>query len=594
MLAMEKKAMDAEEAPGAREAPECNSEAHQLRGETEGGLAAAVACVAAMYARSEGPGLTAFSDGGERPVAERLALLPRIPKRRGASEEGRRLQPILEMEEELLAEAVEGPAVDAATEARLLGEPLPEALPMAVDDALEVRSEAAVAELMSTVAGQRTEAAPPRNRRGVRPEPIGREGTLEVTDPLPPPPASAPRENWDADPPQSSARLLQGMRERDPAFGGVARIRPNREPVRCIPPAGYREDEIRREEEARAGTGRRRKKKKNRGMNLDKSNFVSLLFDAEPVGCVRDAAAEAPVAPPLVAVSTPPQAGCVRDVAAEAPVAPPLVAISAPPPVRPALRATRGVSRTVREEGARPKPTPNPAPPRREEEPGEPKRRRRCGKWLTSDGCRKRGSQFGGLVPVALDRSLDPPSYACFNCGNRGHTMKHCPESWRGTVCYNCGRRGMTLRTCDRCGPAHLAYLADKKEERLAQSGAADLAPSAATPPPEPMEVVGERKGPKRKTRRSKRKGKVPVLQSTPTPSGTAVEAASTSSAATSGPSGPAQEVGGSSGVRKAVIDELLGGLPAPLRDEVHLAWREMGLCSSDPLAESQPGEEPD
>ena len=32
---------------------------------TEGGLAAAVACVAAMYARGAGPGLTAFSDGGK-------------------------------------------------------------------------------------------------------------------------------------------------------------------------------------------------------------------------------------------------------------------------------------------------------------------------------------------------------------------------------------------------------------------------------------------------------------------------------------------------------------------------------------------------
>ena len=68
VLEMEEKAMDAEEAPGAREASECTSEAHQLRTKTEGGLAA----------RGEGPGLTAFSDRGERPVAERLALLPRI------------------------------------------------------------------------------------------------------------------------------------------------------------------------------------------------------------------------------------------------------------------------------------------------------------------------------------------------------------------------------------------------------------------------------------------------------------------------------------------------------------------------------------
>ena len=590
--------MDAEEAQGAREAPGCDSEAHQLRTETEGGLTAAVACVAAMYARSEGPGLTAFSDGGERPVAERLALLPRIPKRRGASKGEKRLQTIPELEEELLAEAVEGPAVDAVTEARLLGEPLPEALPMAVDDALEVRSEAAVEELMSTVAGQQTEATPPRNRRGVRPEPIGREGTLETSDPLPPPSASVPEENWDADPPQSAAQLLQGMRERDPAFGGVARIRPNRDPARSIPPAGYREDEIRQEEEARAGTGRKKKKKKSKGMNLRKENFVSMLFDAEPVGCVRAVTAEAPIASSVVAASAPPPAESVRDAAAEAPVAPQPVAVSAPPPARPVLRATRGVSRTVRDEGSRPKPKPKPAPPKREGESGEPKNKRGCGKWLTSDGCRKRGSQFGGLVPVALDRSVDPPPYACFNCGNRGHTMKHCPESWRGTVCYNCGRRGMTMRTCDRCSLAHRAFLAERKEKSLLQSRATapPTAPSTtmAVPPPEPMEVAEEKEGPKRKTRRSKRKGKAPSLPSTPTPSGAAVVAASTSAAATSTPSGSVQEIGGSSGARQAVIDELLGGLPAPLRDEVHLAWREMGLCSSAPLAESQPGEEPD
>ena len=110
--------------------------------------------------------------------------------------------------------------------------------------------------------------------------------------------------------------------------------------------------------------------------------------------------------------------------------------------------------------------------------------------------------------------------------------------------------------------------------------------------------MAEEKKGPKRKTRRSKRKGKASSLQSAPTSSGTAVETAPTSSAATSepgsSPSGSAREVGSSGGTRQVVINELLGGLPAPLRDEVHLAWREMGLCSSDPLAESQSGEEPD
>ena len=134
--------------------------------------------------------------------------------------------------------------------------------------------------------------------------------------------------------------------------------------------------------------------------------------------------------------------------------------------------------------------------------------------------------------------------------------MKHCPESWRGTVCINCGRRGMTMSTCDRYGLAHRAYLADKKEEKLARSRAAKspATSSTAVPSPRPMEGAEEKKGPKSKTRRSKRKGKAPSLSSTPTSSGTAVEAAPTSSATTSepgpGPSGSAREVGGSGETR--------------------------------------------
>ena len=187
----------------------------------------------------------------------------------------------------------------------------------------------------------------------------------------------------------------------------------------------------------------------------------------------------------------------MRAAAAEAPLAPPLVAVSAPPPARPTLRAARGESRTVREEGSCLNPTPEPAPPRCEGEPSEPARKRRCGKWLTRDGCRKRGSQFGGLVPISRDKSLDPPSYACFNCLRLGHTMKHCPELWRGTVCYNCGRRGMTMRTCDRYGLAHRAYLAEKKKERLARNRAADTpaASSATASPRGPWRLEIRRRG---------------------------------------------------------------------------------------------------
>ena len=178
--------------------------------------------------------------------------------------------------------------------------------------------------------------------------------------------------------------------------------------------------------------------------------------------------------------------------------------------------------------------------------------------------------------------------------------MKHCPEPWRGTVCYNCGRRGMTMRTCDRCGLAHRAYLTEKKEERLVRSRAVDppAVSSATAPPPRPMEIGEEKKGPQRKTHRSKHKSKAPSVQPAPTPSGATAAAAPTSSATASepgpNPSGSAGEVGSSTGMRQAVIDELLGGLPAPLRDEVHLAWRGMGCCSSAPLAEPQSGEKSD
>ena len=77
--------------------------------------------------------------------------------------------------------------VDAATEARLLEENPPE-IPSAVadDDGLQLRSEAAVDELHQLIADRQAEGGEPRQWSLRRPEPLGQEGTLEVTDPDPP------------------------------------------------------------------------------------------------------------------------------------------------------------------------------------------------------------------------------------------------------------------------------------------------------------------------------------------------------------------------------------------------------------------------
>ena len=50
-----------------------------------------------------------------------------------------------------------------------------------------------------------------------------------------------------------------------------------------IAPAGFLEDERRREHDKRAGTGRRKTKKKGKGPNLQRENLMSVLFDIEPI-----------------------------------------------------------------------------------------------------------------------------------------------------------------------------------------------------------------------------------------------------------------------------------------------------------------------
>ena len=142
---------------------------------------------------------------------------------------------------------------DAETEARLLGEPPYEAGPDVAKavETLQVHSEA-TAEARSEVAGRQARHGKQLRRNSSdRPEPLGREGTLEVTDlnpPMPPPPpgivaieggqsATAPRD-WDADP-VSSAELFKHFC--DPAVrSGVRRVESAYAGLNIAPPDFWR------------------------------------------------------------------------------------------------------------------------------------------------------------------------------------------------------------------------------------------------------------------------------------------------------------------------------------------------------------------
>ena len=128
---------------------------------TAGGAVVA-SSVVAPCSRGTGEDLFVLSGGGERIVASRLV----VP-----------LPAISEDEEDRLS--IEAPGeIDAETEARLLGEPPHGAVPVAAEVATEEKSR---------VAGQQARNGAPLQRRSSnRPEPLGREGTLEVFDPLPP------------------------------------------------------------------------------------------------------------------------------------------------------------------------------------------------------------------------------------------------------------------------------------------------------------------------------------------------------------------------------------------------------------------------
>ena len=58
---------------------------------------------------------------------------------------------------------------------------------------------------------------------------------------------------------------------------------------------------------------------------------------------------------------------------------------------------------------------------------------------------------YRGLQAVAVNRLIDLPTGACYNCWEEGHGHNHCPRPRWVAFCFNCGRRGTTLRTCERC-----------------------------------------------------------------------------------------------------------------------------------------------
>ena len=72
---------------------------------------------------------------------------------------------------------------------------------------------------------------------------------------------------------------------------------------------------------------------------------------------------------------------------------------------------------------------------------------------------RARGAQFGDLVRVPTNPTIDPPPYSCFNCWQWGHSRLRCPRPSVAMFCYNCGRRGVTLRTCPRCELPHRLHM---------------------------------------------------------------------------------------------------------------------------------------
>ena len=442
------------EASGGREPPTIK-ESGVLRGTLSSSEAAERNRVRAARLQAVRKDLPVFPDGRGRPAKNRLAGLPRIPEEEGES-----------LPSEL-------PEVDTATEARLLEENPPEiSCAVAEDDGLQLHSEAAVEELHQLIADRQAEGEEPRQRWSRRPEPLGQEGTLEVTDPDPPllksrgfvgieGQTSAMGEmEWDDGAGTSS--YLAHLRSQPLTLVGVRNVGERRN----ITPAGFMEDEGRREAEERAGTGRRRRKKSKRP-GFDRENIESTLFSTvnleRPVHAVEDRQGRGERFAGHSRPSLPVQDRCpALRAARRAPPAETRRADDARSQISPAQRQ-RGEERQEGHRGAG-----GGEQRRRQEEarlvaPEPPKKTRRA-KWLGRGGCRVRGSQFGKLVHVPLDLSVDPPPYVCFNCRRPGHGWAGCTQPRSTLLCFNCGRWGVTVRSCPRCATPHRAFLANKKE----------------------------------------------------------------------------------------------------------------------------------
>ncbi|XP_031784369.1 inner centromere protein-like [Nasonia vitripennis] len=64
---------------------------------------------------------------------------------------------------------------------------------------------------------------------------------------------------------------------------------------------------------------------------------------------------------------------------------------------------------------------------------------------------RRGGVLFRDGQPVPVVPAIDPPPYCCFNCWDRNHAVRSCPEPERRDYCANCGRHGVRIEECPRC-----------------------------------------------------------------------------------------------------------------------------------------------
>lgn len=45
---------------------------------------------------------------------------------------------------------------------------------------------------------------------------------------------------------------------------------------------------------------------------------------------------------------------------------------------------------------------------------------------------------------------MKPIGMLCYNCGDRGHKLRDCPEKSKGTKCFNCNDYGHVANKCPK------------------------------------------------------------------------------------------------------------------------------------------------